>query len=89
MVQAGDIELDESDHSVIALVLGYLNIIEYWQDSDSGQWEEIPKLNASSIAAVVAGLRALRPIVANAALCDELIAKGFHALQELLPNFTY
>lgn len=86
MAQADDVKLDESDHSVIALILEYLKTIEYWQDSDSGQWEEIPKLNASSIAAVVAGLIALRPILVDTTVCDELIAKGRDALQKLLPN---
>src|SRR5262249_25816362 len=37
--------------------------IEYWTDKDSGHWEEEPKVSASSIGAVVAGLRQLQKLV--------------------------
>ena len=38
----------------------YFQAIRYWQDEDSGHWEERRKIEASSIGAVVAGLRELR-----------------------------
>lgn len=34
----------------------YFAVIRYWQDEDSGHWEEARKIEASSIGAVVAGL---------------------------------
>ena len=35
----------------------YFEAIEYWKDEDSGHWEEVQKVSASSIGTVVAGLR--------------------------------
>ena len=35
----------------------YFAAIRYWQDEDSGHWEEVRKVLASSIGSVVAGLR--------------------------------
>lgn len=41
----------------------YLKTIEYWNDEDSGHWEEVRKVAASSIGVVVAGLRAFRQLM--------------------------
>jgi Glycosyl hydrolases family 15 len=38
----------------------YFQAIRYWQDRDSGHWEEARKLQCSSVGAVVAGLLAFR-----------------------------
>jgi GH15 family glucan-1,4-alpha-glucosidase len=38
----------------------YLEAIRFWNDQDSGHWEETRKIGASSIGAVAAGLRAWR-----------------------------
>jgi len=42
---------------LIGMLAAMLGAIRYWQDEDSGHWEEIRKRSASSIGAVVAGLR--------------------------------
>src|SRR5579862_7799585 len=44
---------------VLSLFPAYLHAISYWRDEDSGHWEETPKISASSIGTVVAGLRQL------------------------------
>lgn len=86
MAQAGDIKLSQADKLLIELQLQYLHTIQYWQDLDSGQWEEIPKLNSSSLGAVIAGLEAILPLLADTSVCDELITKGRQALHRLLPD---
>jgi phosphorylase kinase alpha/beta subunit len=40
--------------------VAFLQQIQYWQDEDSGHWEEVRKVAASSIGVVVAGLKAFR-----------------------------
>jgi phosphorylase kinase alpha/beta subunit len=55
------------DIDTLALFPRYFRAIEYWADEDSGHWEEAPKVGASSIGAVVAGLRELRALVREAA----------------------
>ena len=53
--------VDEID--TLRAVVGYLEAIRYWDDEDSGHWEETRKVSASSIGAVVAGLRAWRALL--------------------------
>lgn len=88
------------DWDVLALFPPYLRAIAYWQDEDSGHWEETPKVSASSIGTVVAGLSALLALIGDAAaqalparhsaalgadLIDQLIAQGSDALGGILP----
>jgi phosphorylase kinase alpha/beta subunit len=58
--------------------------INFTQDEDSGHWEEERRISASSIGAVVAGLRALRKYRGNGSLTD-LIVQGETALEAILP----
>jgi hypothetical protein len=74
----------------------YFTTIEYWQDEDSGHWEEVRKISASSIGAVLAGLRELRAVIdeknldgaMNTAkkLLPPLIKKGKKAMDAILPS---
>jgi phosphorylase kinase alpha/beta subunit len=43
----------------------YFDAIRYWEDEDSGHWEETRKIEASSIGAVVAGLAKLRAFLSE------------------------
>ncbi|UVT21593.1 MAG: phosphorylase kinase [Nitrospira sp.] len=85
---------------VLALFPPYLRAISYWRDEDSGHWEEMPKVSASSIGVVVAGLRALLallrgthgqhiPTAYRSALrvdvVEELLNEGTRALAGILP----
>lgn len=79
----------------------YFQSIAYWDDIDSGHWEETPKRNASSIGAVIAGLRAMRGLLrsdvfeagrdrlasvgVDEGLLVDLMARGQKALQQILP----
>lgn len=88
------------DLQVIADLVHVLLAVEYWHDEDSGHWEEARKIEASSIGAAVAGLRAVRRLAQDPEcaqtfstlprhialpLLDDLIAKGETALEEILP----
>jgi hypothetical protein len=92
----------EDDIEMLALFALYFLGIRYWEDEDSGHWEEGRKIAASSIGVVIAGLKALRrlcikvfsPIyrlscndkTVTAALLDELIARGVSAMNNILPS---
>ena len=56
------LEPSNEDGEILALFPLYFEAIEYWQDQDSGHWEEDPKIEASSIGAVIAGLKAMRKL---------------------------
>ncbi len=51
------IELGAGDLDTLALLANYLGKLPYWDDEDSGHWEETRKRSASSIGVVVAGLQ--------------------------------
>ncbi|MFO0953051.1 MAG: glycoside hydrolase family 15 protein [Isosphaeraceae bacterium] len=50
------------DLETLARFPAYFRAIEYWADEDNGHWEEAPKVEASSVGVVVAGLRMLRKL---------------------------
>jgi phosphorylase kinase alpha/beta subunit len=87
---AGIISLGPGEHESVRLLVEYLAAIRYWQDEDSGHWEEARKVSASSIGAVVAGLVELRRADAEAfaleaGLLDHLVERGRSALSQILP----
>jgi len=63
----------------------YLNGVEYWQDSDSGMWEENEEVHASSVGACVAGLKSIKR-VKGVNVENELISKGEKTLNNILPR---
>jgi hypothetical protein len=87
---------------LLSLFPSYFEAIKFWKDQDSGHWEEDPKLEASSVGVVVAGLKELYALYTSSIICinnnplspdtdlmllvDELIKKGVKALVEILPN---
>ncbi len=89
----------EPDTELLALFALYFKCVSYWQDRDSGHWEEARKVEASSIGAVVAGLRALRLLMTSKTgfacrfgaevvtidLVDNLVEGGEKALSAILP----
>ena len=92
------LETKQEDIDMLALFVLYFNAIEYWRDEDSGHWEETRKVNASSIGAVVAGLKKFQQVLLKknldykykninvGQLLEELIKKGQEALKQILPN---
>src|SRR5690606_20273773 len=97
LMRSGDLTAGPDDLELFGLVVAYFATIEYWQDEDSGHWEEARKIEASSIGTVVAGLTELRAFLAEASLSEsdraiidepllnELIDRGWEALREILP----
>jgi len=89
-----------AERECLSLFPPYFQAIAYWQDRDSGHWEEGAKVSASSIGTVLAGLRQYAgllaavegggksigaPAVPAPGLLDELQEKGRAALTEILP----
>lgn len=94
------IDLQDEDWQLISLIFNYFNVIRYWEDEDSGHWEEPRKIEASSIGVVVAGLKMLQQLLGeksyqidplqrnklfDAELLPKLIALGNTALASILP----
>ncbi|HMA66768.1 MAG TPA: glycoside hydrolase family 15 protein, partial [Desulfosalsimonadaceae bacterium] len=87
----------EEEKRCMADLVRYLRAIRYWEDPDSGHWEEVKKVSASSIGAVVAGLSGLQQLLdspsgregpektPDRADVAELIGKGKAALDQILP----
>jgi phosphorylase kinase alpha/beta subunit len=88
------------DPELLALLPLYFQSIRYWEDEDSGHWEERRKIEASSIGAVIAGLRELRLLLTTGPydtarfagtevtpdFLDRLIEPGIAALDAILPS---
>lgn len=86
---------------ILSLFLLYFEAIAYWQDEDSGHWEENRKISASSIGVVVASLQGFKKLFTeydlisdyyrsknnsiSLELLDNLINKGINALEKILP----
>ena len=94
------IALQPKNLEILALFPFYFQAINYWQDEDSGHWEEERKIEASSIGVVVAGLKSLKLLLTDpnlatdcqykdklvtAEFLDELICMGIAALNNILP----
>jgi len=100
LVGTGMLDLDEPVAGMLGLLPRYLAAIRYWDDRDSGHWEEARKRSASSIGAALAGVEALlalgreRPAALRAAGFDmslletatELERQGRAALDGILPS---
>ena len=100
LIIRGDLKVDDVDWKLFAQFVRYWQAVEVWQDEDSGHWEEIRKVAASSIGCVVAGLSSLRELTNQTTVCkhlatgahpivmsdvDELLEKCRTALQQILP----
>lgn len=85
--------------NMLALFARYFEVIRYWQDEDSGHWEEARKISASSIGVAVAGLIEFRKLLAESGLVrdhrgspitadalTQMIERGQAALREILPS---
>lgn len=75
---------DERDARLVQKLIKMHVALRYWDDADNGMWEENEELHASSIGAVLAGLRALRDIGFD--VPQEALTEGERALAALLPR---
>ncbi|HMR72508.1 MAG TPA: glycoside hydrolase family 15 protein [Candidatus Saccharibacteria bacterium] len=82
------VTLEEDDLRVINKFVAYLDKIEYWQDKDSGHWEEDRAIHPASIGVVIAGLEELKTdnLIQHLDVkrVNWLITQGRAALNELL-----
>ncbi len=93
LFRLGELEINQKrsilkteDHfRIVNKLVKYLASIEYWQDKDSGMWEEDEELHASSVGACVAGLKSIAR-VPRIEVPLWLIRKGEKTLNELLPR---
>ncbi len=101
LANTGSLPFSSADYEIYRLFPPYFEAIEYWQDRDSGAWEEGYKINNSSVGAVVAGLQEMlkfhesdaakiHPIQATITPAETkklraLIAKGRKRLDTTLP----
>lgn len=101
LANSGALAMTPSEWKLYALFPDYFEAIEYWQDRDSGSWEEGRKTNNSSVGAVVAGLGELHRNLMGTGRkgggaaesiaglkpgrIEKLIAKGRKRLAETLP----
>ena len=67
----GLIKPQPEDLKMLAIFSGYFEAIRYWEDEDSGHWEETRKIEASSIGVVVAGLKRLKQILTDPSLASD------------------
>lgn len=100
LILDGHVRPTASDFDLLACFPLYFRAIRFWNDEDSGHWEEHRKVEASSIGVVCSALRMLRSAMKrldldegwklgqrsmDAALVDGLLDKGLRALDRILP----
>ncbi|MEL7512053.1 MAG: glycoside hydrolase family 15 protein [Cyanobacteria bacterium J06554_3] len=99
--EATDLLLSPKNSEMLRRFVEYFEAIRYWEDADSGHWEEGRKVSASSIGTVVAGLMSMRSLIAQSPSTSDslspkshphlidrlshLIEKGETALHTILP----
>jgi len=101
LVNTGVLPMSAHDYEIYSIFPAYFEAIEYWQDRDSGAWEEGRKINNSSVGAVIAGLEEMLRYESSAGIngrtggasergsrlakLQPLIAKGRERLDATLP----
>lgn len=96
LANEGHYAMDDAALAVWSLFPLYFRAVEYWQDAENGHWEESAKIESSSIGTAMAGLMELKTFLKDksveaqgekidAALLDDLIAKGRAQLDAFLP----
>jgi phosphorylase kinase alpha/beta subunit len=93
MVEEGLLTFEPALHQVVLRSVQFLATIRFYEDKDSGAWEEGRAVRASSVGAVCAGLRAWYDILhdydhTRAHQMFELYQSGMRALQGILPYET-
>lgn len=70
---------------IVNKLVKYLESIRYWEDCDSGMWEENEEVHTSSVGACVAGLESINNLE-SINVPQDLIDKGKETLNNLLPR---
>lgn len=100
LASAGAIPLTGGGFALLEKFIAYFSAIRFWEDEDSGHWEEVSKISASSIGVVVGGLEAMKAMLEaparrqglgaariqrNVRLLTDLLCRGRGALDAILP----
>jgi phosphorylase kinase alpha/beta subunit len=93
------LDLTPGELEVLAAIAQYFAELRYWEDEDSGHWEETRKRSASSIGVVVAGLQEWTALLRDGAAgldaasraewrarAADAMEAGLRALAEILPS---
>jgi GH15 family glucan-1,4-alpha-glucosidase len=83
--QKGFLVKDDDDRRVLQKLVWYLSTLEYWNDPDSGMWEENQELHSSSVGACLAGLEKAR-YIEGVEVPEELLVRGRQTLRDILPR---
>ncbi len=79
------INLSEKDKQIMQKLVDYLYSLQYWEDPDSGIWEEGEEIHASSVGAVLAGLYQVKDLD-FITVPEDMIQNGKESLDKLLPR---
>ena len=100
LIQRGALTIERTDWTLLAQLVRYWQVVEVWHDEDSGHWEEVRKIAASSIGCAMAGLKALRELMQQPEITsrlsdvthpiskrdlDELLDRCRESLRSILP----
>jgi len=75
----------DKDRRTVQTLIYYICNVEYWHDADNGMWEEAEEVHASSIGAVLAGLKKWQE-VGGMDVDQDAVDRGQAALDALLPR---
>ncbi len=65
LIVRGDLSIEHADWELFSQLVRFWQVVEVWQDEDSGHWEEVRKIAASSMGCVAAGLSLLLELMQN------------------------
>lgn len=100
LVLQGNLTPTQDSLELLAAFVCYFEKIRFWEDADSGHWEEARKIEASSIGTAVAGLMMLKQCLNQSEtwshfkfgkksvpleMLDDLIQQGQSTLLQILP----
>lgn len=89
LIQHNALQPTLHDMDTLSQTVRYLSRIAYWQDRDTGHWEEDLRVHATSIGAVVAGLEQTQQAMQHVGYkhslhFDELITRGRNTLDAMI-----
>ena len=77
LIIRSDLAIENTDWALFAQLVRFWQVVEVWHDEDSGHWEEVRKIAASSIGCVVAGLSLLGELMQNPDVSSRLASGDY------------
>lgn len=88
LASEGVLACAEVNWDILSLLVRFWIRVEVWQDEDSGHWEEVRKVSASSLGCVIAGLREFRELLERGEVREQMrrleYGVGAEEVEELL-----